>query len=458
MIVLSKELLTELVEDIIVPIEQKMGMDKKLQNFIDKNEEVLKQINFIRLVSILLTSDYEIAYQKLKNFEEEWNNLEQISLVIPYLTEFKNKFSNWMKKHISDFKEEELSERLQILYDFCSGIEVVEKEEENIVNIYNSFKMLDEYSKNSDITEEYVVVAQEILTNLIYLFRGKNYNRFLFLLKDIKSVIDNLELNLLDKEKKEIVLNLLRYIFSDFKNIVDNIYNNGDCVCEIDDKFYASIMKLKLIICIDEEISELEKDRNLNLLKFSRNVFDIAQNGIENIQANKEEDEWNDEFFDFDDSDERDKNIDNMHYSEGDKVDAKTFMENEGLDEDLIYDLELNLEELRKNTGFYMYVSQEYLEYYKVTLKGMINIFEFSYEFKNLATSFRSLYQFLENLDIDNLDKEKSEFLKNMLDLIYEDIRKWFEEVILNQTAQDIHYLDASLLANVGQIKIMIGN
>ena len=204
MIVLSKELLTELVEDIIVPIEQKMGMDKKLKNFIDKNEEVLKQINFIKLVSILLTSDYEIAYQKLKNFEEEWIKLEEISLVIPYLNEFKNKFSIWAKKNISNFEEEELSERLQILYDFCSGIEVVEKEEENIVNIYNSFKILDEYSKNSDITEEYVVVAQEILTNLIYLFRGKNYNRFLFLLKDIKSVIDNLELNLLDKEKKEI--------------------------------------------------------------------------------------------------------------------------------------------------------------------------------------------------------------------------------------------------------------
>ena len=194
------------------------------------------------------------------------------------------------------------------------------------------------------------------------------------------------------------------------------------------------------------------------MLKFSRNLFENAQNGIEEIQANEEEDEWNDDFFDFDDTDERDENIDGMHYSDEDKIDAKTFMENEGFDDDLIQDLELNLEELRKNIGFFIYLSQEYLEYYKMTLKGLINVFEFSYEFKDLAISFRSLYQFIENLDIDNLDKEKSEFLKNMLDLIYEDVRKWFDEVILNQTAQDIHYLDASLLANVEQIKLMLGN
>ena len=39
---------------------------------------------------------------------------------------------------------------------------------------------------------------------------------------------------------------------------------------------------------------------------------------------------------------------------------------------------------------------------------------------------------------------------------IMDDLRKWVDEVVKKQEAQDIHYLDASLLANISQIEIMI--
>ena len=164
-----------------------------------------------------------------------------------------------------------------------------------------------------------------------------------------------------------------------------------------------------------------------------------------------------DGFFDFD-SDERDENLEYMHYKEEDKIDAKTFMEEEGIDEDLIKDLQLSLKDLRKNINFNITLTEEYLITYINTLKDIIKVYELSYVFQDLAVGLRELLSILEELNYANFDEEKSKLIKTFLDAIYLDLEKWFNEVIEKQTAKDIHYLDASLLANIAQVSLVLGN
>ena len=164
-----------------------------------------------------------------------------------------------------------------------------------------------------------------------------------------------------------------------------------------------------------------------------------------------------DGFFDFD-SDERDENLDNMHYSDDKKIDAKTFMEEDGIDEDLIKELQLSLRELRESINFNISLTEEYMVTYINTLKDIIKIYELSYVFQDLAVGLRELLLVLDELDYENFDEEKSKLIKTFLDSIYLDLEKWFNEVIENKTAKDIHYLDASLLANIAQVSLILGN
>ncbi len=152
------------------------------------------------------------------------------------------------------------------------------------------------------------------------------------------------------------------------------------------------------------------------------------------------------------------KQINSMHYTDEEKIDAKTFMEEAGIDEDLIEELQLSLKEFEEISHFNITLNEEYLKTILEISKNLRKNFTFSGEFKDLSLAFENLENILENLDLENIDEEKKVLLKKILDSIFEDIEKWFEEVVIYQRAKDIHYLDAALLANIEQIKILLTN
>jgi len=161
-----------------------------------------------------------------------------------------------------------------------------------------------------------------------------------------------------------------------------------------------------------------------------------------------------DDFFEFD-SEEVDDSINNMHYDT--KISAKEFMSTQDIDEDILEDIKDALEEMENVIIRYenMEIDNQFIEEV-VNMLGKFVIFEFIPEFKHLGLSLEELRGILIDLDIDSLDSAKKELLKNYIISIFEDLEKWYDEVVIKQTAQDIHYLDAALLANITQLDLII--
>ena len=85
-----------------------------------------------------------------------------------------------------------------------------------------------------------------------------------------------------------------------------------------------------------------------------------------------------------------------------------------------------------------------------------VSFFEISNEFRDLEYSLRILIHKLNSLKIDELINEQKEIFLEMLKAIGFDLNEWAKNVIFAPLAQDIHYMDASLLANIAQIDIML--
>jgi len=232
------------------------------------------------------------------------------------------------------------------------------------------------------------------------------------------------------------------------------------------EKLDLELSKLAIILLLTskEEINFFLSKLNRSILKNRKNssllkeFISLHSNWLEERCNRNEDIEFFDDFFEID-GEEVDENINSMHYSDERKISAKEFIEEGLIDEEFILEITETISYL--DELLYQFedieIDENFIEKL-VSLGSFIKIFEFSVEFRDIGYGLESLKEELILLDINSLNKTQKEILKNFIVTIIEDLKKWVDEVIINQTAQDIHYLDASLLANVGQIKIMIGN
>lgn len=158
-----------------------------------------------------------------------------------------------------------------------------------------------------------------------------------------------------------------------------------------------------------------------------------------------------DEFFEIDAN--QDEEIKSMHYSDKEKISAKEFMENNPIDIDLLDEIEDLLEDYENVSVKYEEVSEEFISIVSMLLIKFSSLLMLSGEFKDLAKVIEEFKAVLDSLDIESLDDEKKRFLKMFIDAFMQDIKKWYEEVIVLKSANDIHYLDASLLSSIRQIE-----
>jgi len=261
-------------------------------------------------------------------------------------------------------------------------------------------------------------------------------------------------------------------------NIVIPIADNVKKECsdrEKTFKFKVALTKLSLILLLpDKQKIKIFRQkgislRNLHILDEESNkenlkyFFELHSkweakncNLSQNEQENDQNDEFEDDFFDFD-SEEIDGNIDNMHYQEHDKMNSVDFMNKHGIDEDL----EIELHDLITETENFIYqyedidLDENFMQKLSF-LNSFIRAFEFSGEFMDIGYGLEMFRDKIKELDINCLSDEQKNMLKLMIISILKDLIKWVNEVLINQTAQDIHYIDASLLANIAQIDIML--
>ena len=157
---------------------------------------------------------------------------------------------------------------------------------------------------------------------------------------------------------------------------------------------------------------------------------------------------YDEEFFDFDDK--GNEIINDMHYKDHEKISAEEFMSLNDVDMDLVYDLQDYLKAYFSSAAIYL--DEETLEEVKVIIRKITTIFELSVEFKTLAHSFYKLLEILEGVGIH----KNSDMVKMFLDTIMEDLEKWLQHIFIDQDANDIHYLDASLFSSIEQLEILL--
>ena len=183
------------------------------------------------------------------------------------------------------------------------------------------------------------------------------------------------------------------------------------------------------------------KDNNIEL---SYEYKLLIGEGFYNLIEEKQE---QNDFFDFDS--DRDEVINSMHCEE--KISAKEFFETNEIDMDLVYDLEDYIDkyfDLKLDDSFFIEL--------KEIIYKLISIFEMSLEFKDLGITFEKLLEVIRKLE--KQEEFNLKIIKMFIDAIMEDLEKWIKTIFIDKSANDIHYLDASLYASIEQLLVMIDN
>lgn len=91
------------------------------------------------------------------------------------------------------------------------------------------------------------------------------------------------------------------------------------------------------------------------------------------------------------------------------------------------------------------------LEVYNEVIDAMI-------EFQHLAFAIESLIEFLRKLDENKLKDEKTKKMILLLTNMISDLASWRKTIFIKQEANDIHYLDSSLLSSCLQIEMIFND
>jgi two-component system chemotaxis response regulator CheY len=80
------------------------------------------------------------------------------------------------------------------------------------------------------------------------------------------------------------------------------------------------------------------------------------------------------------------------------------------------------------------------------------------YEFKNLSYALSSLSTFIKELKQESMDERKTQKLGLIIRNIFADLTNWRKTVFIDQSTEDIHYLDSSLLSSCLQVELIFND
>ncbi|MGM0623888.1 MAG: hypothetical protein ACQESH_07705 [Campylobacterota bacterium] len=302
--------------------------------------------------------------------------------------------------------------------------------------------------KNKIVTKLDKTQLESVLVDIIDRF----YND---LVKDdrVNSYIDNPQALLILKHKQT----LLAYRFFTLAN--NTLDKHISYAAKAHEKIGLSSdilyeYSLKMVVLYEQWLINHKKVSQEELLLWKEKLSEFLTLMMEDYGDKKSEDEM---FLDIDEG-VRNSQIDNMHYDEAQKVDAQSFMalgliHTDEIDElkDMLIDLSEHIEDLES-------FDNELLHEFAMVLSKISKFFVLSGEFKDLSYPVDNLNHLLSTLEFETVDADTKDMLFNFLKSINDDLNKWIQEVFINKSARDIHYLDASLLANISQIEIMIAD
>ena len=125
--------------------------------------------------------------------------------------------------------------------------------------------------------------------------------------------------------------------------------------------------------------------------------------------------------------------------------DAELIVELDELESDVLCTLEIC--QLTDNN--LLILSSILFEKYSKILHAML-------EFEELSYTLKTLKYLLSNTDIKDMDEETQQNILIYLKAITRDLQSWRKSVFITRDAEDIHYLDKTLLSSIAQLRITL--
>lgn len=201
----------------------------------------------------------------------------------------------------------------------------------------------------------------------------------------------------------------------------------------------------------------LHKEWCIKNFIIDKNYYDSLVQKFDSVfmQAYKSTQNDEDSFLMFE-SEDIDEAIEAMHYKDEKKISAMEYASyGEILEDDLHSIMELK-DECEHILNMYETITLEYISEMSQELSTLANVLFATHEFKDVGYSLNNFVMELNKIDLDILDTTQKELAYGLLSQMNEDIQNWIERVFVNQDALDIHYGDASFLANIAQFSIML--
>lgn len=148
--------------------------------------------------------------------------------------------------------------------------------------------------------------------------------------------------------------------------------------------------------------------------------------------------------------------IDRKHFTDAKKISAVEFMQDSFIDDDIKADLYETIQQFENIDSFTISLSEDYIENVSKVMKNFSKIFSYGSEFKLLNESIEYSIEKIKQYDIDDFSEDQKVLLKEFISHIIEDLIEWSRKVIFEQSATDIHYLDASINANISQFDMIL--
>ena len=86
-------------------------------------------------------------------------------------------------------------------------------------------------------------------------------------------------------------------------------------------------------------------------------------------------------------------------------------------------------------------------------LHSFIEVVDELFEFEHFAFALHTLNEFLIDLNVEGTDKKDCKKFSTIFIHFIDDIAEWRKNIFILQEANDVHYLDSSLLSSCLQIQ-----
>ena len=246
------------------------------------------------------------------------------------------------------------------------------------------------------------------------------------------------------------VTKLSIYIYADIQRAYDFIqegakaHQKEQIPIENLKEFYTLYFQL----CRQWDKEHKEKD-----VHFSENLKVIEQFVYDTFAKESQSKE---NFYEYN-SDAIKKDLEKMHYKQEEKINAQDFYEEGSIDNLEILDIlecSNSLAELMQ--GDISNYDNSYFTDLKSLLETYAIILEKNMEFKDIGFSLSKLAQIIQTHLNELIIHKNQKTLIVILTAITEDLISWSNSVLVDKTAIDIHFLDASLLSSIIQFEMIL--